>query len=322
MASIWTMGEVLVEIMRPTAGMQLYQPGEFLGPYPSGAPAIFIDTVARLGQPAGLIGAVGADDFGRCLLDRLQTDGVDCRYISRVSHKSTAVAFVTYFADGSRKFIFHIDQTPASMAYLPLEAQIEQPAFFHIMGCSLMVNDAFREAILHAMQRFHAWGARISFDPNIRAELLGERSLQQVIGPVLEKCSVLMPGTAELKLLAEDEAEAQAVERLFEAYPIEVIALKRGKQGGTIYHRSSLEIDAGLEAIAIPAYPVTEVDPTGAGDCFDAAFLCGLLEGRPLVECGRMASAAGALNAAAFGPMEGKISQESIAQTIRTGRVL
>lgn len=324
MASIWTMGEILVEIMRPRAGMELYQPGEFLGPFPSGAPAIFIDTVARMGQPAGMIGAVGEDDFGRCLLERLQTDGVDCRYISSIAHKSTAVAFVTYFADGSRKFIFHIDQTPATMAYLPPESQIEQPAYFHIMGCSLMVNDSFREAILQAMHRFYAWGARISFDPNIRAELLGEKSLHQVIDPVLEKCSVLLPGTAELRLLAGDEEEAQAVARLFEVYPLEVIALKRGKQGGTIYHRpdhAGPGRGAPPEVMKIPAYPVVEVDPTGSGDCFDAAFLCGLLEGKPLDECGRMASAAGALNAAAFGPMEGKISKENIAQTIRAGHV-
>jgi len=29
-AAIWTMGEMLVEIMRPKAGMHLYEPGEFL----------------------------------------------------------------------------------------------------------------------------------------------------------------------------------------------------------------------------------------------------------------------------------------------------
>jgi sugar/nucleoside kinase (ribokinase family) len=54
------------------------------------------------------------------------------------------------------------------------------------------------------------------------------------------------------------------------------------------------------------------VDPTGAGDCFDAGFLCGLLEGKPARECAEIASAAGALNAAAFGPMEGDISPETI----------
>jgi sugar/nucleoside kinase (ribokinase family) len=61
---------------------------------------------------------------------------------------------------------------------------------------------------------------------------------------------------------------------------------------------------------------VKEVDPTGAGDCFDAAFLCGYLEGRDLQQCGRMAAAAGALNAAVFGPMEGRISPASVARIL------
>jgi len=54
------------------------------------------------------------------------------------------------------------------------------------------------------------------------------------------------------------------------------------------------------------------VDPTGAGDCFDAAFLCGLLEGRPVEHCARWGAAAGALNACAFGPMEGDINPETM----------
>jgi sugar/nucleoside kinase (ribokinase family) len=83
MTGIWTMGEILVEIMRPRPEMALDQPGEFLGPFPSGAPAIFIDTVARLGHPAGMIGGAGADDFGACVLGRLERDGVDCCGVRR-----------------------------------------------------------------------------------------------------------------------------------------------------------------------------------------------------------------------------------------------
>ena len=87
--------------------------------------------------------------------------------------------------------------------------------------------------------------------------------------------------------------------------------LKRGKQGCTVYTRDG--------SIDVPAYVVDEVDPTGAGDCFDAGFLCGLLEGEPLEECARMAAAAGALNAAAFGPMEGDISRQTVDALMRTG---
>jgi tagatose kinase len=314
MASVWTMGEILVEIMRPRADLELYEPAEFLGPYPSGAPAIFIDTVARLGHPAGMIGGVGDDDFGRCVLERLQTDGVDCRYVRKFANRSTAVAFVTYFQDGSRKFIFHIDQTPAVLIRFSGKEQVDSPAVFHIMGCSLMANDAFRQAILAAMHSFHTWGAKISFDPNIRTELLGDRSIEAIAGPVLENCTFLMPGVAELELLTGVENTEAGVQALFETTAIELIALKRGKRGSSLYTRRA--------RVDIPAYSVVEVDPTGAGDCFDAALLCALLEGRPLEECGRMAAAAGALNAAAFGPMEGKISPESIARVIQAGSVV
>jgi len=55
------LGELLVEVMRQEVDQPLSQPGALVGPFPSGAPAIFIDAVARLGQPAGFIGEVGAE---------------------------------------------------------------------------------------------------------------------------------------------------------------------------------------------------------------------------------------------------------------------
>lgn len=305
MAGIWTMGEILVEIMRPKPGMELNEPGEFLGPYPSGAPAIFIDTVARLGYPAGIIGGVGEDDFGRCVIERLEQDRVNCRYIRQYPGMATAVAFVTYFADGSRKFLYHIDRTPAVMTEYTGQEEIDSPAFFHVMGCSLMANDQFRVQILRAMQDLAARGAKISFDPNIRAELLRGSSLMEIVEPVLQHCSVLLPGVAELALLSGEEEAGAGVASLFERYPLEQIVLKRGKEGCSVFTHEGV-------CFHVPAYSVKEVDPTGAGDCFDAGYLCGLLEQQSLDNCARIASAAGALNAAAFGPMEGRISAVEI----------
>jgi sugar/nucleoside kinase (ribokinase family) len=305
------MGEILVEIMRPRQDMPLHEAGEFVGPFPSGAPAIFIDTVARLGRPAGIIGGVGDDAFGRCVLDRLAADGVDCSQVLRVPGRATAVAFVTYSGDGSRQFIFHIDGTPAVMAGPAVLDAVPDPGCFHVMGCSLMASDSFRESILQTMASFHAQGARISFDPNIRSELLRDKELVEVVGPVLEHCSVLLPGTGELAVLTGESSMERGVQRLFDTWPVEIVAVKRGRKGCTICTRS--------DAIDIPAYRVVEVDPTGAGDCFDAAFLCGLLEGQSLAICGQMASAAGALNAAAFGPMEGRISRDAVEQLMRQG---
>lgn len=308
MNEIWTMGEILVEIMRPKADMQLYDAGEFLGPYPSGAPAIFIDTVARLGHSAAIIGGVGADDFGKCLLERLKKDGVDCTHVITVPGISTAVAFVTYFEDGSRKFIYHIGNTPAAMAKSPNISEIDDPKYFHIMGCSLMANDGFYKEIIATMEKFVAKGAKVSFDPNIREELLNGRDINDIVGSVMKYCSVLLPGEEELLLITGEKTIKAAVNKVLNNGITEIIALKQGSRGCTVYMKD-MEFSLGV-------YKVDQVDATGAGDSFDAAFLCGLLENKSLMECAKIATAAAALNTSAFGPMEGDISISNVTKVM------
>ena len=46
--------------------------------------------------------------------------------------------------------------------------------------------------------------------------------------------------------------------------------------------------------VDVPAYPVVEVDPTGAGDCFLAGFALGMLRGLPLERCAALANWFGA----------------------------
>lgn len=308
-SDVWIMGELLVEVMRPKAGMSLEQTGAFLGPYPSGAPGIFIDTVARLGHSAAIVSGVGDDDFGRCILQRLKTDGVRTDFIEVFPNRSTGVAFVTYFKDGSRKFIFHWDGTPAVMARVPDPSEVEGAKFLHVMGCSLMANDGFRERVFQAVELFAAKGARITFDPNIRFELLVNRTVEQIAGPVLRRSSILFPGEKELAMLSGKADAEEGARALFGRYPLQAIVLKRGSRGCAVITPTG--------RIDVPAFRIREVDPTGAGDCFDAGFLCGQLEGRDFEQSARLAAAAGTLNAQAFGPMEGRISPRAVSSFMR-----
>ncbi len=313
MPSIWTMGEILVEIMRPEPDIGLSEPGTFRGPFPSGAPAIFADTAARLGCSTGIIGGVGKDDFGRCILDRLRRDGVDTTLVGEYD-LPTAAAFVSYTSDGRRSFIFHIQGSAAVRARF--DPAIETPEHFHVMGCSLMADETLRGEIVRAVTHCADRGAKISFDPNIRPELLGERSLDEIVGPVLRRASILLPGVPELVLLTGKKEEAEGARALLES-GAEVVAVKRGKEGACVY-----SIDEGgiMRQEAVSAYSVEEIDPTGAGDAFDAGFLCGLLEGLSYGDCARIAAHAGALNAAAFGPMEGTITRDITSVQLDGGR--
>lgn len=308
MAEIWTMGEMIVEIMRPEVGSGLGTAGIFKGPYPSGAPAIFIDTVARLGHSAGIVGGVGHDDFGHCLLTRLEKDGVDCSEVHISETGTTGVAFVTYFNDGSRQFIYHIGNTPAVLAKAPTANKLKGIRAFHIMGCSLMSDIIFAGEIRNMMHTALSLGAVISFDPNIRPELMGDSLVQDIVDEVFENTNIFMPGIDELLMMTGKETIPDAVGKCFSNSNIELVVLKRGAKGSTVFSRT--------ESYELGVYPVAVVDPTGAGDCFDGAFICGLLEGKSIPDILETATSAASLNTAAFGPMEGAISAESVAELI------
>lgn len=308
---IWTMGELLVEVMRPEADLPLGRPGPFVGPYPSGAPGIFIDAVARLGHSAGIISGVGEDDFGRLITERLAADGVRTDRIEVIPGRSTGVAFIAYAGDGSRTFIFHWAGTPAVMAPVPPAELADGVRFLHVMGCSLMADRAFAERIVETVERFAERGARISLDPNVRVELLAGGTLGDLLEPVLRASSVLLPGEAELRLIAGSDDLDEAAAFLFRRYAPELIVVKRGRRGCTVYD--------GARRLDVAPFAVDEVDPTGAGDCFDAGFLCGLLEDRPPVEAARLGAAAGALAATALGPMEGPVDRTSVSALLGAG---
>lgn len=58
MSDVLTVGELLAEFMAERVGQTFSEPGTFLGPYPSGAPAIFADQVAKTGTSSAMVGWV------------------------------------------------------------------------------------------------------------------------------------------------------------------------------------------------------------------------------------------------------------------------
>lgn len=310
MPEIITMGELLVEIMRPKEDIPLYESDYFRGPYPSGAPGIFISTAARLGHSTAIISGVGNDDFGENILRRLKHDGVDISRVIIPDSGHTGIAFVSYTSDGERKFLFYMDNSPCIKAKAPENLEgLEDAKYMHIMGCSLMSDTGFAKEIVKTMNMLKSRGVNVSFDPNIRLEMVKDESVWEIIREVMNNASVFMPGVSELKFFTGKEDINEAISSAFESPELELLVLKDGSRGSRVYSRK------GLEVIQ-PVYKVIQEDATGAGDSYDGAFICGLVEGLNLKECAQYGAAAGALNAAAFGPMEGKISKETVKELI------
>jgi sugar/nucleoside kinase (ribokinase family) len=189
------MGDLLVEVMRKELDQPLSRPADFAGPFPSGASAIFIDAAARLGGSTGYIGVAGQDDFAECVVGRLRTDGVDTSHVRYAPGYTTGTAFVAYRSDGSRKFVYHLSQSAAAqLKPEDVDANyVQAAAFVHITGSALSMNESVRQACYKAVKVIKEAGARVSFDPNIRPELLGIERVREIVGPVMEACDLLLP---------------------------------------------------------------------------------------------------------------------------------
>ncbi|MCX8170378.1 MAG: sugar kinase [Candidatus Bathyarchaeota archaeon] len=296
--SVLTIGEILVEIMRVSRDTPLSVPAEFIGPYPSGAPAIFADAVAKLGFPSSIIGAVGDDEFGMLVLNRLRSDGVDVSRVKILGNYLTGIAFISYFSDGSRRFIFHLRQSASSkISVKDIDADhIARFKHLHIMGSALLIARCVREACYKAVEIARGIGITVSFDPNIRLELMPLEKVRKVCEPIIEKADIVLPNIEEIEALTNSRDLNSACDKLLDK-GVDIIALKMGSSGSMICK--------GGWKKHIPAFEVKEVDPTGAGDIYDAAFIVGLLRGWDIEKAGYYANVAGALAVTKFGPMEG-----------------
>lgn len=295
-------GELLVEFVSHQKGCGLETITQFSGPYPSGAPAIFIDQAARMGAATGFVGTVGDDGFGRALLRRLKDDKVDTSAITIDPERTTGTAFVSYFEDGSRTFIFHLKDTAAEEVSFAPENLPDGDLILHVSAASLGVPK-LRGAIVQAVDAVLARGGRISCDPNARPELMRDDAARQALEQIVDQSWCLMPSTSDLGFLFPGLDETAAVDKMLSA-KAEIIALKRGAEGATL-------ISNGQRYDFAP-YRVEEIDPTGAGDGFCGTLVGLLAQDVPPEEAGRRANAAGAIAVTRRGPMEGNSTRAEI----------
>jgi tagatose kinase len=304
MKSILTIGEILVEIMATDKGNGFLEPVSLVGPFPSGAPAIFIDQAARFGQPAAIISCVGADDFGRVNLDRLRRDGVNVEGVRIDPEMATGSAFVRYRPDGSRSFVFNIKHSASGQLALDegARAVLDRSDHLHVMGTALF-SPRVIDVVLASVEAVRARGGTISFDPNLRPEILNLPGLREACETLFGRCDLYLPSGTELYLFTDAKEEKAAITEIL-GQGVRAIVHKRGANGACYF-------DAATH-LQQPGFQVDEVDPTGAGDCFGATFVSCWLRDMPPSVCLAYAAASGALAVTRQGPMEGAASQADL----------
>lgn len=247
--------------------------------YPGGKGANQAVAAARLGCEVFMAGMVGADSFGDELVKVVAENGVDTTHIKRNPQVSTGVALITVEDSGNNRAVV-------------------------VPGA----NRTFGTADLRAMEDVIASADMVLMQLEMDLEMIGEaldlaeeKGVPVILNPapyhdlhesVLKKATYLTPNETEAEGFSGLE-----ITDLDTAFQAAEYLHRRGMQNVFVTLGGAGVIWVGAEGrLHVPAYEVKAVDTVAAGDCFNAALACALMEGKSIEEALHFANAAAALS--------------------------
>ena len=256
--------------------------------------------LARLGVDVALVARVGGDLFGDQTIRLLQGNGVDTAGVLRTD-APTGISVILSAADDRAILTLTGAMTTLTAGDVrglltDLPTTTLEPAEGHLHVASFFLLPGLADGLPGLLAHARAAGLTTSLDTNWDP---AERWVG--IEACLPHLDVLLPNAAEAVAIARslgaDVADAEAAARVLAARG-PVVAVKDGAAGGFAV--------AGDRLVRSPGLAVEVVDTTGAGDSFDAGFLCAWLAGEDLDTALRWGTAAGSLSTRGFGGTGGQ----------------
>lgn len=214
-----------------------------------GAPANAAVAASRLGAESHLIATVGDDEFGDFLVKKMEDEGVETARINRSGQK-TSLAFVGLDKKGKPEFSFYRG-ADKQISSSQLNLDLKSSDILHV-GSLPFTDQKVSEKLIDFIRSTEAC---VSFDPNLRKELLDQEYLER-LKTVVENSDILF--------LAEDELECFGGKESLED-KIPELVVTRGEKGA--------ELVLEDEEIRFRPPNVEVVDTTGAGDALTGAYL-------------------------------------------------
>lgn len=297
---ILAIGEPLIEFseIKNSKDGNIYLPGF------GGDTSNFAIAAARQGASVGYQTKVGNDVFGKQFIDLWKSEGVDTSLVKIDETAHTGLYFISY-TDKGHEFTYHRKGSAASKLQPKdiLEDVIKDLKYLHISGISQAISDSSADTIFQAIEYAKKYNVKISYDPNLRLKLWPLSRAKAIIEATARISDVFMPSLEEAQLLS-GEQEPKAIIDYFSEIGVRFTVLKVGKEGVYFGNKESKE--------KIDSFSVNTIDATGAGDCFDAAFISKLVGGATFKEAAVYANAAAALSTTNYGAVNGIPRREQV----------
>jgi sugar/nucleoside kinase (ribokinase family) len=255
-----------------------------------GSAAITAVAAARLGLRVALAAAAGADPAGSFMLDQLAKEGVDVSAVALRDDVPTGMT-VALSRGGDRAILTALGAMASLTAADVPGALLARSRHVHASSYFLL-EDSLGPGLAGILATARAAGATTSLDTNWDPS---GRWGDERLAAAIAAAGLLLPNEAEALRLS-GTASLDAAARALSADG-RTLVVKLGERGVVFV------ADGALHQVSVP--PVVPVDTTGAGDCFNAGLIAGLLTGLALPQAAALGCAAGALSTGAPGGTAG-----------------
>lgn len=285
-----SLGEAMVEFNQASPSQAQFLQG--FGGDTSNA----VIAAARAGARTAYLTRIGADSFGRLLLQLWTQEGVHTSGVSTASASHTGSYFVTHGSQGHEFSYMRADSaasrmTPQWLAGTPTNL-IRDARFLHLSGITLALSAGACDTGFEAMEAAREAGTKVSFDANLRLKLWPLARARACITHAVSLCDLFMPSLEDMMVLI-GLSDPDAIIDWSHDKGAGIVVLKLGSEGA--------RVSDGRHRETIPARHVTVRDATGAGDCFCGNLLARLAKGDDLLHAAAYANAAAALSVQGFG---------------------
>jgi fructokinase len=265
--SVLCLGEVLFDCLADQLGLKLEEVKSWT-PYPGGAPANVACALVKLGTSAGFMGAVGEDEPGNKLVKLLQDVGVDTTGVQRHPTAPTRQVYVTRDSGCDRTFAGFGKYNTSEFADTYLQSAKLSPALFAeadflVLGTLELAYPESEQAVLRSLELAEQYNLKIILDVNWRPVFWqDENTAKTKILALLKRFDFLKLTKEEAQWLFDTTDPGAITYRL---NSLEGVLVTDGEHGCAYC--------LGENEGKMPAFSMSVVDTTGAGDGFLAGFI-------------------------------------------------
>lgn len=303
---IVAIGEAMVEFNQ----MRADDPATYLQGF-GGDTSNTVIAAARLGARSGYVTRVGNDAFGRRLLELWNTEGVDTSGVAIDDDAPTGIYFVSHGASGHEFSYLRSGSAASRLApsSLPREP-IASARVLHVSAISQAISPSACDACFAAIDAARAAGLRVAYDTNLRLKLWPLARARAIVFATLRVADWVLPSLDDARLLFGVDDPDGIVDACHALGP-SVVVVKLGREGCLV--------SDGTRRARLPGKRVNAIDATGAGDCFDGAFLARIIAGDdPFVAAG-YANVAAALTTQGYGAVAPLPRVADVARALAAG---